>query len=603
MYFKQEDIDKLLDNLRIEEVVGEFIELKKVGSSYKGLCPFHADTNPSFSVTPEKKICKCFVCGSGGNAINFYSKIKNISYMEAIKELSKKYRINIKEYSSTNTNENYEKFYQIMEDSHIFFMSKIFSQDSRGALEYLSNRGLDTNLIKEHQLGYAPPKWSELYELLNSKGYNDEDLLALGLIKKSEEGRIYDAFRNRIIFPIFSPSGRIIAFGGRTLEKDSSVPKYINSPDTPIFKKGKNIYGIERAINIKNKNYSILMEGYMDVLSANIFSFDTSIAPLGTALTEEQAQLIKRYSSNILLSFDMDKAGISATERASFILKSQGFNIRVLQFEESKDPDEFLKKNGKEAFLKVVENSLEIFDFLYNLYSSEYDLNDNIIAKQNFVERFKEFFSNVENDLEKEMYLKKLSEKIDISVDVLRKTLIEKNKKYFIKRDYIDENHEKIEKKEFKQANNLEIAIVKMLLRKPKYYNFFKEEKLESDIANKIFKFFNQKIKEILDNDSNTIVKEFKMYIEESNDFSEYDKNNELARILVDYALIPDEISEERENIELFKSYLREKLKLRDKTKDDIAKKFEFGKLKKEIEKTRNVKEFIKVYNSFKYLF
>ena len=212
MYFKQEDIDKLLDNLRIEEVVGEFIELKKVGSSYKGLCPFHADTNPSFSVTPEKKLCKCFVCGSGGNAINFYSKIKNISYTDAIRELSKKYRINIKEYNNTNVNENYEKFYQIMEDSHNFFMEKIFSQDSRGALQYLSNRGLDTNLIKEHQLGYAPPKWSELYEILNSKGYSDEDLLALGLIKKSEEGRIYDAFRNRIIFPIFSPSGRIIAW-------------------------------------------------------------------------------------------------------------------------------------------------------------------------------------------------------------------------------------------------------------------------------------------------------------------------------------------------------------------------------------------------------
>ena len=603
MYFKQEDIDKLLDNLRIEEVVGEFIELKKVGSSYKGLCPFHADTNPSFSVTPEKKICKCFVCGSGGNAINFYSKIKNVSYMEAAKDLSKKYRINIKEYNSPNTNENYEKFYQIMEDSHNFFMDKVFSQDSRGALEYLSNRGLDTNLIKEHQLGYAPPKWSELYELLKSKNYEDEDLLSLGLIKKNEDGRIYDTFRNRIIFPIFSPSGKIIAFGGRSLEKDDSIPKYINSPDTPIFKKGKNIYGIERAINIKNKNYSILMEGYMDVLSANIFDFDTSIAPLGTALTEDQAQLIKRYSSNIFLSFDMDKAGISATERASFILKSQGFNIRVLQFEESKDPDEFLKKNGREAFLKVVEESLEIFDFLYNLYSSEYDLNNNIIAKQNFVERFKEFFSNVENDLEKEMYLKKLSEKIDINIDILRKTLIDKNKKYFIKRDYLDENEEKIEKKEFKQANNLEIAIVKMLLRKPEYYNFFKEEKLESDIANKIFKFFNQKIKEILLFDSNTVVKEFKKYMEKNNEFSEYDKDDELARIVVDCALIPDKTSEERENIELFKSYLREKLKSRDKTKDDITKKFEFGKLKKEMEKTRSVEEFIKVYNSFKYLF
>ena len=603
MYFKQEDIDKLLDNLRIEEVVGEFIELKKVGSSYKGLCPFHADTNPSFSVTPEKKICKCFVCGSGGNSINFYSKIKNISYTEAIRELAKKYRINIKEYNNTNPNENYEKFYNIMEETHNFFMDKMFSQDSRGALEYLSNRGLDTDLIKEHQLGYASPKWSELYELLNSKGYSDEDLLALGLVKKSEEGRIYDAFRNRIIFPIFSPSGRIIAFGGRSLEKDDSIPKYINSPDTPIFKKGKNIYGIERAINIKNKNYSILMEGYMDVLSANIFGFDTSIAPLGTALTEEQAQLIKRYSSNILLSFDMDKAGISATERASFILKAQGFNIRVLQFEESKDPDEFLKKNGREAFLKVVENSLEIFDFLYNLYSSEYDLN-NIIAKQNFIERFKEFFINIENDLEKEMYLKKLSEKTDISIDVLRKTLIEQNKKHLIRKDYIDEAQEKIEKKEFKQANNLEMAIIKMLLRKPNYYeNFFINENLESDIAKKIFKFFNEKIKENLFSDSNTIMKEFKNYVEESKDFSEYDKSNELARIIMDYALSPDKIEEERENIELFKSYLREKLKLRDKTKDDIVKKFEFGKLKKEIEKTRSVEEFIEVYNSFKYLF
>ena len=299
----------------------------------------------------------------------------------------------------------------------------------------------------------------------------------------------------------------------------------------------------------------------------------------------------------------MDKAGISATERASFILKSQGFNIRVLQFEGSKDPDEFLKKNGKEAFLKVVENSLEIFDFLYNLYSNEYDLNNNIIAKQNFIERFKDFFSNVESDLEKEMYLKKLSEKIDINVGILRKILVEQNKKFSIKKDYFNENQEKIEKKEFKQANSLEMAIVKMLIRKPEYYNFFKEEKLESDIANKIFKFFNQKIKENLFLDSSIIMREIKNYIKESNNFSQYEKDNELARIIMDYVLIPNKIEEERENTELFKSYLREKLKLRDKTKDDIAKKIEFGKLKKEIAKTKSVEEFIKVYNSFKYLF
>ena len=183
------------------------------------------------------------------------------------------------------------------------------------------------------------------------------------------------------------------------------------------------------------------------------------------------------------------------------------------------------------------------------------------------------------------------------------KTLIEQNKKFTIKKDYTDINQEKIEKKEFKQANNLEMAIVKMLLRKPEYYNFFKEEKLESDIANKIFKFFNQKIKENLFFDSSIIMREFKNYIEESNDFSQYEKNNELARIIMDYVLIPNKTEEERENTELFKSYLREKLRLRDKTKDDIAKKIEFGKLKKEIAKTKSVEEFIKVYNSFKYLF
>lgn len=600
--FKQNDIEKLLDSLKIEDVVGEFVELKKVGSSYRGLCPFHADTNPSFYVNSEKKICKCFVCGSGGNAIAFYSKIKKISYIDAIKELSKKYRVDIKEYS-TNIDEKYEKFYQIMEDSHNFFMEKIFSQDSRGALQYLSNRGLNTNLIKEHQLGYAPPKWSELYEFLNNKGYNDEDLITLGLIKKNEEGKIYDTFRNRIIFPIFSTNRRIIAFGGRSLEKNDSIPKYINSPDTPIFKKGKNLYGIERAIKIRDKNYSILMEGYMDVLSANIFGFDTSIAPLGTALTKEQAQLIKRYSSNILLSFDMDKAGISATERACFILKAQGFNIRVLQFEGSKDPDEFLKKNGRETFLKVVENSLEIFDFLFKLYSNEYDLNDNIMAKQNFIERFKEFFFNVQNDLEKEMYLEKFSKKISINIDILRKTLVEKNKKHFVENEKLDENQEKIEKKEFKKSNNLEITIIKMLIRRPEYYSFFKEEKMESDTVNKILKFFNKKIKENLFLSSNTTMREFRNYIEESDEFSEYEKSNELARIIMDYVSLTNEDEEEKENIEIFKSYIRKKLKLRDKTKDDIIKKIKFGKLKKEIEKIKSVEELIRVYTLYKYLF
>ena len=601
MYFRNEDIEKLLDSLKIEEVVGEFVDLKKSGSSYKGLCPFHADTNPSFSVKPEKRICKCFVCGSGGNAINFYSKIKNIPYMEAVKELAQKYRVNIKEHNAKNIDIDNEKFYQIMEDSHNFFMDKIFAQESRTALTYLANRGLDTDLIKEHRLGYAPAKWSELYEFLKEKNYSDEDLLTLGLIKKNEEGRIYDTFRNRIIFPIYSISNRIIAFGGRTLEKDNSTPKYINSPDTPIFKKGKNIYGIERAVNIRNKNYSILMEGYMDVLSANIFDFDTSVAPLGTALTVEQAQLIKRYSSNILLCFDTDKAGKTATERASFILKSQGFNIRVLDFENAKDPDEYLRKNGKEAFLEVVKNSLEIFEFLYELYSSEYDLT-NIIAKQNFIDRFKEFFTCLTTDLEKEVYLKNLSEKTEISADILRKTLIEKNKKKFVINDYTEKKEELLEKKEFKKANNLELSIVEMLFKKPEYYEFFKNEKLESDIGNKTLKFFEEKIKENFKIESNTLMREFEEYIKNDDNCSK-DTKEDIARIILNYAVNLDEEKEQKKYIELFKSYFRIKIKLRDKTKDDFQTKIYFSKFKVKIEETQSAEEFIEVYNSFRYLF
>ena len=598
MYFRNEDIEKLLDSLRIEEVVGEFVDLKKSGSSYKGLCPFHADTNPSFSVKPEKKICKCFVCGSGGNAINFYSKIKNIPYMEAVKELAKRYRVNIKEYNAKNTDIDNEKFYQIMEDSHNFFMDKMFAQESRTALNYLANRGLDTDLIKEHRLGYAPAKWSELYDFLKAKNYSDEDLLALGLIKKNEEGKIYDTFRNRIIFPIFSISNRIIAFGGRSLEKDDAIPKYINSPDTPIFKKGKNIYGIERATNIRNKNYSILMEGYMDVLSANIFDFDTSIAPLGTALTVEQAQLIKRYSSNILLCFDTDKAGKAATERASFILKSQGFNIRVLQFDGAKDPDEYLKKNGREAFLEVVKNSLEIFDFLYELYSNEYDLS-NIIAKQNFIERFKEFFTSLSTDLEREIYLKNLSQKIDISVDILRKTLIEENKNKFIAKDYNEEKKEELEKKEFKEANNLELSIIEMLLKKPEYYEFFKDEEFESDMANKTLNFFEEKIKENFNFESNNLMREFENYMREDNGHI----NKSVARIILNYVVDLPQHEKEKKYIKLFKDYFRTKVKLRDKTKDDFQKIVYFSKFKDKIEKSKNVEEFIEIYNSFRYLF
>lgn len=488
MKYKTEDIDLLIDSLKIEEVVGEFVELKKAGANYKGLCPFHPDTTPSFMVSPSKNICKCFVCGAGGNPISFYSQYKKISFLEAIEELSKKYGIPIKgiDNNSIKHQDNYEKYYEIMREAHNFYKDMIFSNQGRVALEYLAGRKLNPKIIKENGLGFAPDRWSELNDYLLSKGYESKDLLKLGLIKEGENGNNYDVFRNRIMFPIYSTKGEVIAFGGRTLEKDKETPKYINSPDTPIFKKGKNLYGLERSGIIRKKNYAMLMEGYMDVLSAYIYGFDVALAPLGTALTEEQGILLKKYTSNIILSFDSDAPGQVATERAGLILKSLGFNIRILKLEGAKDPDEYLKQFGKESFLKCVKNSVEIFDFLFSYYLKEYDLS-NMMSKQNFINRFKEFFQCVDTELEKTLYLDRLSKELEIEKDILKDILIDKNRKKSRKFEEDLVNINMGEESEI--INRVEKDTVFLILANRKDFDYFRDKNIKGSLTKKIYQY------------------------------------------------------------------------------------------------------------------
>ena len=488
MKYKTEDIDLLIDSLKIEEVVGEFVELKKAGANYKGLCPFHPDTTPSFMVSPSKNICKCFVCGAGGNPISFYSQYKKISFLEAIEELSKKYGIPIKgiDNNSIKQQDNYEKYYEIMREAHNFYKDMIFSNQGRVALEYLAGRKLNPKIIKENGLGFASDRWSELNDYLLSKGYESKDLLKLGLIKEGENGNNYDVFRNRIMFPIYSTKGEVIAFGGRTLEKDKETPKYINSPDTPIFKKGKNLYGLERSGIIRKKNYAMLMEGYMDVLSAYIYGFDVALAPLGTALTEEQGILLKKYTSNIILSFDSDAPGQVATERAGLILKSLGFNIRILKLEGAKDPDEYLKQFGKESFLKCVKNSVEIFDFLFSYYLKEYDLS-NMMSKQNFINRFKEFFQCVDTELEKTLYLDRLSKELEIEKDILKDILIDKNRKKSRKFEEDLVNINMGEESEI--INRVEKDTVFLILANRKYFDYFRDKNIKGSLTKKIYQY------------------------------------------------------------------------------------------------------------------
>lgn len=425
MKYSKDDIQKLVENIKIEELIGGYVELKRSGASYKGRCPFHQEKTASFMVSPSKGIYKCFGCNAGGDALNFYMKINNIDYVEAIKELSKKYRVDIKPvYGEIDEKKSQkeEKYHKIMSEALEFFKENIKKENNPG-VAYFQNRDMDSKFIEDYDLGYTPDTWDSLFNYLKNKEFSEEEILESGLVKKNEErNSFYDVFRGRVMFPIYSPQGKIAGFGGRIISNNKDIAKYLNSPETEFFEKGKNLYGLlNRGDYIRRNGYAVLMEGYMDVLSAHKYGFNMSVASLGTAFTDEQAILLKRYSSNIIISYDMDSAGIKATERAAFILKKHGFNVRAVSYSDAKDPDELLSKYGKERFIEELKNSKEIFDYLYEMYSRIYS-GDEIIAKKNLIERFKEFFKNITNRVEYSLYIEKLAKASEIDIAVLKET-------------------------------------------------------------------------------------------------------------------------------------------------------------------------------------
>lgn len=591
MKYRSEDIENLLSHLRIEEVVGDEIELKKSGANYKGLCPFHPDTTPSFSVSPTKNICKCFVCGAGGNAIKFYSMYHKISYEEAVGELAKKYNVPIKAYENKNfrQKEKNEKYYKIMEEAHNYYQENIFENQGRIALEYLNKRGVSPKVIRENQLGYALSEWSGLFDHLIKKGFQKDDIVELGLAKNGEKG-IYDAFRNRIMFPIYSVSGRIIAFGGRTLESSKEIPKYINSPDTPIFKKGKNLYGIkDKGSILKKKNYSLLMEGYMDVLSAHSYGFDVALASLGTAFTYEQGELLKKYTNNVIMSLDMDSAGQMATERTALILKNLGFNIRVLKLENAKDPDEYLKTFGKEAFLKCVKNSLEIFDFLYELYSKEYDLS-NIMSKEKFIARFKEFFKNVESILERSLYLDKLAKYTNLDKNLLKETLIDNN--VYKKVEEKIEIFSKKEKEKQAEHSILEEMTIELIFSQIDFFKYFFDKTLESSFSKKIFYFF-----ENLEEGKELSMELMEFIKQEEFTESERDKILTLMFRSTEYS---DEKKRQELLKEIYKSWFLKEIKTLEGESKDLLLTFKLKKLEMELGSEISFVELVEKYKKFR---
>lgn len=447
----EEIIERVKEESDIVEIVSEKVKLKRAGRNYTGLCPFHHEKTPSFVVSPDKGIYKCFGCGEAGNIFTFVMKTANITFPEAVKLLADKVNIEIEEQDGKHglrDNER-DKLHAMNVEAARFFLNNLRMQkDARG---YFLNRGMTEKTMRSFGLGYSLNSWNSLMNHLRGKGCSELDMLKAGLIIKSEKGKCYDRFRNRVMFPVFDVKGRVIGFGGRVL--DDSKPKYLNSPETMIFKKGTNLYGLNFAIKNNPDKTLIIVEGYMDCISLHQYGVKNVVASLGTALTINQAKLMKRYADKIIISYDADTAGQSATLRGLEILKSVGFDIRVLTVPQGKDPDEFVRNNGKDAFLKLVDNALPLTD--YRLGKAKEGFNsssrEDVIR---YAENAMEIISSLDS-IEKDIYIKQVSEETKIKDQALYDILNEK-----LKKDVKDSGIVNI-RKDFGQKLYLEPAYVK----------------------------------------------------------------------------------------------------------------------------------------------
>lgn len=430
MYVKypEELIEEIRMNNDILDVVGEYVKLEKKGKNYFGLCPFHREKTPSFSVDNTKQMYHCFGCGKGGSVIQFVMDAENLDYIEAIKLLAEKARITLPEGDSEEEKKRALKTQEIIKintDAARFFYEQLNEKKSSVAREYLQKRKVSEGIIKKFGIGYSSEEWDLLYRFLKSKNYSDEDLLASGLILAKKNGSgCFDRFRERVMFPIFDLRGNVIGFGGRVL--DASMPKYMNSPETLVYNKRKNLYALNFAKNSGDKRI-IVVEGYMDVISLYQFGIINTVASLGTALTESQGRILKKYAEEIIISYDADTAGQAATMRGLNLLDDIGCNVKVLLIPKGKDPDEFIKANGADAFRKLVDNALSLVEYKIKVLKSQIDTTS-IEGKISFLNKAADILSKLDNSVEQEMYIKKISQEYDISQESMFAEVIKRIK-------------------------------------------------------------------------------------------------------------------------------------------------------------------------------
>ena len=427
MPFPPAFLDELIAKNPIEDVVGQYVRLSKKGGNLFGLCPFHGEKTPSFSVAPGKQIYYCFGCHKGGGVINFIMEIENLSYPDAVRFLAKRAGMEVPEDDAYQSRyRQQERLWKLCRDAARFFHSQLMEPDGAQARAYLAGRGLTGATVTRFGLGFAPDAWSSLTDRMLHMGYTRQELVDAGLaVQKEKNGKrsVYDKFRNRVMFPIIDLRGNVIGFGGRVM--DGSTPKYLNSPETVIFNKRKNLFALNVAKKSK-QGYIILCEGYMDTITLHQYGFDCAVASLGTALTDEQVNLLSKYTQQVVLTYDSDAAGQDATRRAIPMLERAGLQVKILRMQGAKDPDEYLKKYGADRFAVLLQKSENQAEYQLLSLQNRYDLTQDE-QKVEFLRQAAELICSFSSAVEREIYGARAAEAAGITPQAMK---IEVDKAY-----------------------------------------------------------------------------------------------------------------------------------------------------------------------------
>ena len=415
--YSNELLDEIKSKNDIVDIVSQYVVLKRAGRNYMGLCPFHKEKSGSFCVSPDKQIFHCFGCGVGGNVFHFISKIENLNFKESVEMLANRAGVELPvsgNFEDDKLAKLKSRVYEVNKCAAEFYHENLYKPTAKPGQEYVKKRHLDNKTLKAFKIGYSG-RFNELYTELKSKGFTEEEILASCLVNKNPDGKFIDRFRNRLMFPIFDTHERVIAFGGRVL--DDSKPKYINSPEDIVYSKGRHLFAFNIARKYNSKTI-IMVEGYMDAISLHQRGIHNAVASLGTALTEAQGRLLRRSCEKVIIGYDADGAGQAATLRGLEILQNLGCDIRILQIEGAKDPDEFVVKYGPERFQMYVDKAISLVEFKVKMLKKSLDL-DNVNDKIKFLNEVAKIVAKVENSMEREVYVDKISLEYKVSKDAI----------------------------------------------------------------------------------------------------------------------------------------------------------------------------------------